>query len=269
MKRRKKPKKQGVKSAFVFILLVFFLFLISFSFKVSTLIKQSKFDGENRFTIVFLPLLAKVGIPTVVSFDPKSNSISHVVILNANSESLGKFLAVPIDGVVSHKQPFSNATLDSMLFETLIGQKETVTSLTSIDVFRLLLFTKGVAKSSLRQVVVPKSMSEEQLDRLLVSHFTDQTLLRENVSIEIINATKSIGLGSRLARLLTNIGGNVVSVSTSDQEQAISTISYYGKKTFTLKKLSSILGFEAKEMKKQSIADIIIILGKDSLLNTF
>ena len=66
-----------------------------------------------------------------------------------------------------------------------------------------------------------------------------------------------------MARLITNISGNVVLVSTSQNMQGKSVILYKGKKSYTLERLSKLLGFDVMENKSQSLADIAIQIGKD------
>src|SRR5258708_40377226 len=95
--------------------------------------------------------------------------------------------------------------------------------------------------------------------------FIDQTFYQENVSMSVVNATDSSGVGSRLAKFLTNMGGNVVSVTSGDTIQTESSIQYFGKQTYTLKQLQHILHFPLVRMQKPSISDIIVTIGENDL----
>jgi len=72
-------------------------------------------------------------------------------------------------------------------------------------------------------------------------------------------------LGTRVATLITNIGGSVVLISTSGQTAQKSNITYYGNKSYTVKKISSYLGIPALQTSVKGVADVIITIGKDKV----
>ena len=97
--------------------------------------------------------------------------------------------------------------------------------------------------------------------------FIDPTIQEEKVTIEIINATGRSGLGQRLERLLSHIGGNVIAVTTSSKRMKISSVTYFGDKTYTLSRIHLILKIPLVYTEKSQLADITIVIG-DDIINT-
>jgi hypothetical protein len=91
----------------------------------------------------------------------------------------------------------------------------------------------------------------------------DPAIYRENQSIEIVNATRIDGLGAKFASFISNIGGNPVMVSSSNDVIGKSKIIYYGKESYTVKKLSTYFNIKKENSKTRRLADVIIIVGKD------
>lgn len=264
MQRKKKTKKQGLRTAMLFFVLVLMLILISLSYKLSTLVKGSSFDGENRFNVLF-ESLSNPKLYTIVSLDPKTRSASIVDMRGTVREkSIGYILGVPIDGRVTTKTISGKKDINYLFFQTLTHYREIKTSLTIIDIARLFVSAREVAKNSIVQKEIVIDSPFKVIDKEFTNLFTDQRLVEENISIEVVNATSVSGLGTRLARLISNIGGTVIAVSSSDQQVLESKILYKKKKNYTLFRLQKILGFPLEEIVKSEIADIIIVLGKDS-----
>ena len=110
-----------------------------------------------------------------------------------------------------------------------------------------------------------------RLDELVKKYFADSRIKKEGIKIEILNATDYPGLANQLARLVTNMGGEVISVANSSinppADGLTSSIQYQEKelkKNYTLQKLERILGVKAEigEMA-ESRADLVILVGED------
>lgn len=106
---------------------------------------------------------------------------------------------------------------------------------------------------------------DAMVDKTATALLSDYTITNEKLSIHIINKTGVSGLGNRLARYITNSGGNVISVSSSDDLTDSSSISCTKKDSYTCKRLSSVLQFDIQEGEQHGIADIEIIIGKKNL----
>ncbi len=70
-------------------------------------------------------------------------------------------------------------------------------------------------------------------------------------------------MGNWTSRLLTNLGGSVVLISTASKEEETTSIAYSGKKTYTVERLEKILGLNAVKKETGAIANIVVVIGKD------
>lgn len=263
--RRKKSsgfQNKNLKTAYVFSAVVFTLILVSLIFKIIIVIKNSNFDGANRFTLgVF-----ESSETAVLSFSPKNSSIFLLKIKGQTVRGeIGKYLQIPIDATLSANQNITKNTLPSDLTRILFNLKDANTNLTVVDLLRLSFFARTVPPSSVEEKVF-LTQEREEIQTIASSYFTDPQIVEDKQSIEIVNSTDIPGLGNRLANLITNMGGNVILVSTADNDNA-SSVGYWGDKTYTVSKLSSVLGFATKKISQKSIADLIIVIGKNSREN--
>lgn len=262
--KRKKKKAEGhtLRLAITFFVLVFVLVLSSLLVKLATVVEKSRFDGAHRFTVEFTS--SDKAFAKVVSFAPDTRSISILKIQDIPATfSAGRFLGIPIDAKVENSRQEKDVVLE--LQSLLFSYGKTETTLTPIDIFRLWLFAKGVPSSSFVFQEVSSALVQASTDRISSLLFLDYTLSQENVSVQIINGTGVSGLGNRLARLISNMGGNVVSVETADNPIKQSKIAYQKKKTYTMERLVRVLGFQSSLLEEKGIADIVLILGGDSI----
>lgn len=271
--KRKKKKEEGhtLRLAITFFVLVGLLLLGSALVKLATLIEKSHFDGAHRFTVEF-----KEGqFSQVVSFAPDTRSISILNIQDTPATfSAGRFLGIPIDAKVKNSKEQAmpagrHGDVSSQLQLLLFSYGKIETTLTPIDILRLWLFAKGVSSSAITFQEISLTVTQASIDRISSSLFLDYALSQENVSMQIINGTGVSGLGNRLARLITNMGGNVVSVETADSLIKQSKITYNTKKTYTLEKLVRFLGFQSSLLEEKGIADIVLTIGEDGVLTLF
>ncbi|OGH41515.1 MAG: hypothetical protein A3H79_00025 [Candidatus Levybacteria bacterium RIFCSPLOWO2_02_FULL_36_8b] len=271
MKRKKKNvSENNLKTAFIFLTLVFFLIFISGIFKIVTLIGQSKYDGVHRFTIVISYINNAKHLTEIISFAPDTHTLSalRIPISLKSKKETSKLAAIPIDGFIlvsnQNGQKYAKQEVDSEIQSILLSYRDIKTDLTIIDVFRIWLFSKTLSSNSVSVKDIADFPNAVIEDKILSTLFNDYTFSQEKNSIEIINAADISGLGNRVARALTNMGGNVISVSTSDKTSQTSQILYFGDKTYTVEKLGKVLGLATFQTEKQGISDVTIILGKDS-----
>lgn len=276
---RKTTFKEGysLRVAFLFLVLVFCLFVISASFKIASVIAKGKFDGKHRFTVG----VYKGKSFYTLSFSPENQTIS---LLNVPEEQfpvnkddsekdqvkLGGYLAIPVDGFVYYpsnkeeKKPAEDDKADDIIFDTFINYRNVKTRLTIVDLFRLWVYARTIPPRSVTVKDFSKDQDQFMIDKIVSNLFNDYSLSLEKKSINIINGAEVSGLGNRIARMLTNAGANVIAVSTSDKEIKTSEILYSDKKSYTIYKISKVLGIEAISPEEgQGISDITIKLGKD------
>jgi len=262
--KRKIPNSRlnSTKIALIFFAFVFIFIFVSLIFKAVFIISKSRFDSENRFTIS----VTNDKDLEIISFAPKSQSISVLKIEGyTKSLNVNSFLKIPIDGEVKSSLKIKDFKVSDLMAKFILNYRNLKTNLTIVDILRLFIFSKTLPINYIYDKTISISIDASTLDKIVPSLFSDEIIEKENTSIKIVNGTDVVGLGNRLGRLISNIGGNVIMIASSDTAQNLSTISYFGKKTYTVEKINKILGFKLTKLDKKAIADIVIVIGKDSL----
>lgn len=255
--RKKKTPKTNLSLAFAFSFVVFGLIFLSLLLRGFILITESKFDGSNSFSL----LVGEKNKEQIINFSPKSSSIS-ILTVNYIDNNIGKSLDIPIDGKVVSDDSIRGDNLSSRLAKMIFNFRAQK-SVNFIDLLRLSVFSKSVNTSSISESNLYQNIDPKDFNSIISSLFLDPGISEEKQNIEIINATDRSGLGNRLANLITNIGGNVILVTTGDLRDT-SEIQYTNK-TYTVKRLNSLLGFVTSKTSKNSMPDVIIVVGKDAL----
>lgn len=257
MSRTKSGKH--LRLAGLFVIMVLGLIVISALFKFLLIVKNSHFDGSHSFIVSFV---GKNKVE-VVSFSPANKTLS---ILNIDSKynhiNIVKSFGIPIDGTIDSQDPNSN-NISSILLGSVISLGQPLKNLTVLDAFRLFLFCKTMPQNNIYERQLTSELNDTQKSTVITLSLTDVSIYQENQTIQIINASNVHGLGARLAALITNIGGNVILVSTSDQVINNSKIVYYGKQSYTVKKIGNYLGIAPQQSGQRGVADVIITIGKD------
>ena len=262
MKRKNKAPRSSIKLAFVFFIFVVVFIAISLVFKVSVLIANSKYNNDIRFTLK----VANGKDLIILSFAPSSQSISKLEIFKAPKDlNINKFLGIPTEGFVVTTLNIKEGKISDLMQGFFLNYGKLETDLTIIDMVRLYLFAKTIPNHNILEKSISASLSSTQLDKIVGQLFKDGLIEKENAVIEVVNTTDTAGLGARLARVISNMGGNVVIVKSSERLIRESVISYFGKKTYTVKKLEKILGYKSNLMDTKTIADIVIMIGADSI----
>src|SRR3989344_24694 len=194
---------------------------------------ESKFDGKHRFTVDVFDV--KTGEHNVISLEPLSSSAS---ILQIAKGVRGLAIDGHINTKADSKQFFAGKevtglNIASVFLDSFIHSKSVVSDLTTIDLLRLIVSSYSLSTSNIKAVSLVLPIADYETDKLLSSFFLDKTISQENVSIQIINGTEIPGFGNRLARVIVNSGGTVVSITTSALPVKNSRINYVGKKTYT------------------------------------
>lgn len=256
MKSKKKDGSKNINLALYFGIIVVFIILISFLFKAFDTVRKSKFDGQHRFSIA----VQSGKNLDIVSVSPKEGSITKLRVEGALGMSKINDLLIPIDSAIEPGSTFDVNT-KSLYLKILLNKRKTDTDLTVIDLVRLIIFSNGVSSEK----TVEKSVSvddDKQLESFSAFLFVDPSILEEKKSIQITNASEVPGLGNKLAKYITNMGGNVVLVNTSSDEQIKSKI-ISEEDSFTKDKISKDFNIPKEKSDNVSISDIHIIIGKD------
>lgn len=259
MKRKKESRLRNTKIAIIFFIFLAVIAGVSLMFKMVLVVRAGQYDDSKRFT---LSISNNKNIE-VISLSPSTKSIAVFKLdKNVPQALAGQFLEIPIDGAITANSLDLNQKVNSLFFRAVLNYKSLQTNLTIVDLFKLLFFAITVPESSVRIKNISSGLSTVDMDRI-VRLVSDELIEKDNHTIQIINGTNIGGLGNRLARLITNMGGDVIIVATSDVPHKKSTISYIDKKTYTVARLSKVLGYESNKSSEFAISDITVIIGED------
>lgn len=254
----KKEKKSNIKIAFYFFSVVFFFIVLSLIVRGVFLLKESKFDNKHQFNLL---IKGQEKTSRVISLNPSNLSMSDVIFVDATN--LKASLLIPIDSEITSTKDLKSSDVSGLFQNLLFDYKNSTSDLTIVDIARITFFAKRVSQKDISKTMITGNLDEVKASRLINSYFLDKTLIAEKTSVKITNATKINGLGGKIAKIIGNIGGNVVEVSTSDKIEKESSLKYLGKKSYTIERLEKILSLKGIPIEEDSIADIIVVLGED------
>lgn len=257
-KTQSKKKDNSLKIAGVFVSCILLLVVGGFLLKLLLVVRQSHFDSFHQY-IVEVDESSTKGM--LISFAPNSKSVTFVTVLGKVDSSYGKYLEIPVDGYVHMTIP---KNLNQLTQQMLFGGKEEK-DITIIDKLRLLFFVNTLKPTDYHEETVQLPIDAETSEKLLPSLFLDSTLYADNESVSVINATGQSGIGTEVAHLLTTIGVNVVSVTTSDEESTQTKLSALHPHTYTVSRIERIFHITSQTDTAHTISDITLVVGKNSL----
>lgn len=261
MKKQKQSRLNNTKIAIVFFVFLTFIIGISLIFKVAAIIRAGQFDDSKRFTLT----ITNGRNTEVMSLSPSSKNIVVFKLNNATPPAeAGKLLKIPIDGFIAYASLDLNQKINVLFAKAIFNYNRLKTNLTIIDLFKIALFARSIPESSIN-IKIARDTNGLALDKIISHLVSDAFIEKDNQTIQIINATAVSGLGNRLARLITNMGGDVIIVATENNLRKKSVISYIDKKTYTVERLQKVLGYEAVREANNAISDITIIIGEDKI----
>ena len=127
-----------------------------------------------------------------------------------------------------------------------------------------MFFARGVPRDSVSETDL-SAKDVLSINSFTSSSFIDPQVANDKVTIEVVNGTQVYGLGNRFANLLTNMGADVVLVTSSDEEQKYSKVTYTGDVNYTIKKIGEILGVSPEQTSQRDISDVTVIIGDDAI----
>lgn len=259
MKERKSKsnKSKSLGIALYFGLAVLFIILTSIVFKTFDLIKNSKYDGNHLVSIAII----SNNNSQIISLSPKDDTIYRMNLNGISSLPEIKDYSIPIDASVSlnGQDPTTLSTKSEFLkFLLSPGIKK---SLTFIDLIRLEMFSAGVGNDKLNEQSFSKFDSGD-ITHASENYFRNQEVVSERLNIQVTNSTETPGLGNKVAKYITNLGGIVVLVNTVEKEEEKSKI-IYSKDSYTIRKLSKLFNIPLEKGDTGPLSDVIIMIGKD------
>lgn len=260
--KQKEQVVSNTKIAVIFFAFLAFVLGISLIFKTTIVVANGQFDDSRRFTLA----LNDGKVTQIVSLSPKTKSLVVFKFKkNIKPSDAGRFLEIPIDGFIFSKSINLEEKISSLFLKTIPSFNKLETNFTLIDLLRLFNSTRGIADNLVTTKVIEGKENSFELDRVVSRLVSDDLVEKDNQTIKIINGTDIAGLGNRLARLLTNMGGDVIMVETSDLPVKKSVISYVDRKTYTVKRIQEILDYEVSKAEAGTVADVTITIGEDKI----
>lgn len=257
-------ENKSLKTFFLYSILVAILLISALGVKLILVIRQSKFDGSHQFVVA---IARKNIVESLVAFDPGNSSSSYLDI-KKNSISLSviaKQVGLTPDAVIeSDIHVPADSDVANTFFYYFLRYGFIHSDLTAYDLIHLYVVSKNVATNRRETASLDTLQDSKKTDEVISRLFTDVSLSQENLSIQVVNASGFSGYGARMGRVIENRGGNVISVITAHATEQHSKIQYFGKESYTLQKLRTLFHFPVEFLVTQPIANIVIILGKDT-----
>ncbi len=200
--------------------------------------------------------------------------------------SLSDFLGLPIDGYIMAENKIVEDVRQNPLKVLFLGST-LQTNLNKSEIYRLLWGVSRARFDKVKEIDLEKYLLDSsladgtkalvadpvKLDALYPNFFED-FIVAERLEIATVNATGYPGLASKAARLIKNIGGNVIITTTSENKSKTSFVE--GKDSKTLKLLNQIFNsaclnnpkcdkIDLNDLQIQDRADIVVVLGEDFL----
>lgn len=253
--KREKQSNKNIRIGIYFGIVVVFIILVSFTFKIFDSFKKSTFDTGNFYTVA----VNSDNEINLISISPKENTLKKLTISGLSSEEKLKDLGIPYDSNANSKK--DNLVNPKSVFTKMLFHQDGMSgNLTTIDLIKLSIFSNKVSGDNVE--VENVSIDDVELSKIVSSWFLDPEIVKEQVKVEVVNTTEISGLGNKVANIITNAGGNVVLVNSS-QEDLGDSIIYYSSDSYTVEKISRLLGIKKEKKELNSVSDIVIRIGKD------
>ncbi len=258
---KKERTTKAFRVVFIFFTCVLLLILFSLIIKVSLIISRSHFSGTHQFIMQVSQSSDK---SEVILFSPDQKSLSIISLIGSSAGgNAQKSIQIPIDSYLHDDSVYDshdNTFVQNILMKNLFLQHKDITI---FDIFRLLVFSHGVSHDRVFTKKVDMSTNISVLDNQLTQLFTDASIYKQGDTVAIVNGSGIAGLGNALARLLTHIGVNVISVTTSADSIHTSSVTYFGGSSYTIQRMNQLLHMAVKPTSDQQVAKITITIGTD------
>lgn len=251
-----------------------------------------------RFTVINLPLEHRVYLPSQGKLplraiygvgnllDPKqgiglaAKNVSYLLGI-----SIDGYLLVGSEGLEQLRQFFTGAEnlKDCLSIKNItllprvvaLGHKYLRTNLSLGELGRIIYFVWGVRPDKIKTLGLDLEVSADRdaLDELIGPLVEDTALTEEQLKIQILNATLRPGLAAFAARLVRNMGGEVIRTGNYERQDLTKGFLVLDESgSYTAKRLAHIFGVVDSRPPRSSTekrADITVILGLENYQKIF
>lgn len=264
-------------------------FNINLVVKTNTISILSFDPQEKKIALVSLPETVFLEVPQGLG-SWQLRSVYDLGGRDLLKDSLSSFLGIPIDGFIEGSGPLKEKKAEEVvdlmrqnptnIFSLLPNLK---TDLTLWDLLSLKWEFLGVRFDKIQtydlvklNILQDSKLSDGsevltadpiRLDAVLIQ-LADPKLRSEHLNIAVFNATSYPNLAQKAARMITNLGGNVIITTNSTSYADKTTVE--GIPSKTLRRLSQIFAccdkITSTNLKEESRAQINVIVGEDFYL---
>ncbi len=252
----------------------------------------------SSLTIINLPLECKVYLPSQGEQPLKAiygvgNLLDPKQGIELAEKNVSYLLGVPIDGYLlvgseglerlgsllgqnkSLKEYFSLGNISFLPQIISLGHRYLRTNLPLDELGRVSYFIYGVREDKIEVFALSSGdlQDQEALDLRLRPFVRDAVLAEERIKIQILNGTIKAGLAAFAARLVENMGGEVIRIGNYERQDITKGFLVLDESgSYTARRLSYLFGVVDSRPPRSSTekrAEINLILGLDNYQEIF
>ncbi|MFH0863923.1 MAG: LytR C-terminal domain-containing protein [Candidatus Gottesmanbacteria bacterium] len=216
------------------------------------------------------------------------------------ADTIQEYLAVPIDGwigpssgdqtwnigmtkqeVISLKNSLTSWNM-FFNFKNLLAQYKNIdTNLNILDITRLWYSIKNIRFDKINYINLGESSSLKPfnfidgsqglnsdinlIDITIKDLFKDKKIIDDKLVIEVVNSSSKNGMANRISRLITNMGGTVISISNNAEEQNNCSINGNDNilVSYTSQRLLQIYGCQKGKAIDNLRVDLQLVIGNN------
>ncbi len=253
----------------IFIFVVGVLVFLSLSFKLLKLVTNRKFN-----TYSFNILQVSKNNSKLIHIDSNENVLAEITLNKIDKHKPDEIITtaelafqVPIDGLIVS----SNSSVPQLLslksaLSALMGTfSSKYYNLNSLDILKSYLVTRSLKSENKTSInLVGKNITDTR--KFLREIINEETLLNEKTSIEIINSTDVVGLGTKVASMLESAGFDIVVINNGRNQKKTKIIKRIADNE-TVKRLERLFSAKGEKREAGAVADVTVVVGEDFASN--
>jgi len=205
------------------------------------------------------------------------------------AQEVQNLLGIPIDGYLvidragrqelSSLFPDVSGVKEALVFPTLLKlpqvwmviQSSAKISLDITGIARAVWYLLQVRIDRIADLTLTPELLDDSdsLDRRISPFFRDDQLAAEHLKIQVLNGSGKIGLAASAARVVRNIGGEVIRVGNCERQDLVKGYLLMESGSYTTSRLARIFGVSDSRPPREgseSRANITLILGSENIL---